>query len=95
MLSERRPLRRALIESISLSRLRDSDDMIDKRRGVLTKPFRNSKLHIRATMLLKTRGNFVKATMWLKTILVTITNALNSARSRRNLSSVAVISLRR
>jgi hypothetical protein len=70
MLSERRPLRRALIESISLSRLRDSDDMIDKRRGVLTKPFRNSKLHIRATMLLKIKGNLLEATILLKTILL-------------------------
>ena len=34
----------------------------------LTKPFRNSKLHIRATMSLKIRGNFMEATISLKTI---------------------------
>ena len=38
------------------------------RAGVLTKPFRNSKLHIRATMLLKIRGNLLEATMSLKTM---------------------------
>ena len=37
-------------------------------RERLTKPFRNSKLHIRATMLLKIKGNFVEATMSLKTM---------------------------
>ena len=37
-------------------------------RGALTKPFRNSKLHIRATMLLKIKGNLLEATMSLKTI---------------------------
>jgi len=36
--------------------------------GALTKSFRNSKLHIRATMLLKTKGNLLKATMLLKAI---------------------------
>src|SRR6516225_4944737 len=37
-------------------------------RGALTKSFRNSKLHIRATMLLKIKGDFLKATILLKTI---------------------------
>jgi len=40
------------------------------RAGVLTKPFRNSKLHLRATMLLKIKGNLMEATMSLKTIRV-------------------------
>ena len=40
----------------------------NQRRGALTKSFRNSKLHIRATMLLKIKGNFWKATILLKTI---------------------------
>ena len=31
--------------------------------GSVTKSFRNSKLHIRATMLLKIKGDFLKATM--------------------------------
>ena len=31
----------------------------------MTKSFRNSKLHIRATMLLKIKGNFMEATMSL------------------------------
>jgi len=34
----------------------------------LTKSFRNSRLHIRATMLLKIKGDFLKATILLKTI---------------------------
>jgi len=34
----------------------------------LIKPFRNSKLHIRATMLLKIKGNFLEATMSLRTM---------------------------
>ena len=80
---------------MAISRFLDEASKPNGGRGALTKSFRNSRLHIRATMLLKTRGNFVKATMWLKTILVTITNALKAAGSRRNLSSVAVISLRR
>src|SRR5215831_13435243 len=33
-----------------------------------TKPFRNSKLRIRATMLLKIKGDFMEARMSLKTI---------------------------
>jgi hypothetical protein len=39
-------------------------------RAALTKPFRNSKLHIRATMLLKIKGNLLEATISLKTILL-------------------------
>ena len=34
----------------------------------LTNPFGNSKLHTRATMLLKIKGDFMEATMSLKTI---------------------------
>ena len=38
----------------------------------MTKPFINSKLDIRATMLLKIKDDFLKATMLLKTIRLNI-----------------------
>jgi len=55
-------------------------------KGAITKPFRNNNLHIRATMLLKIKGNLMEATILLKTMQL----ILGHRRSKRSSSSEGV-----